>query len=164
MVYIQNNIQWHGKGMAILSGIFSSSLSSRWRAFSHELILEVFSLLTSNYKGIILISVNGLQTIPPLSKFKQPSWSVSGRSSPLTSSILQANLSAICSNGNMWHNPELEYFGLGKEGDLGEYFWETTLLAHNLWLEFALFLLCEMIYFDMNVTFNECTWVHIYIC
>lgn len=56
----------------------------------------------------------------------------------------------------MWQDPAFEHFALGKEKDLREYFCKTTLLAHNLWPRFALCPLCEMIYFDTNVTLNQC--------
>lgn len=51
--------------------------------FSLELILQALNLLTSDYKSIMLMSMNGLQTIPPLSKFKQISCPLSGRPSLL---------------------------------------------------------------------------------
>lgn len=56
----------------------------------------------------------------------------------------------------MWQDLAFEHFALGEEKDLREYFCKTTLLAHNLWPRFALCPLCEMIYFDMNVTLNQC--------
>lgn len=112
--------------------------------------------LTSNYKSIILTSMNGLQTIPPLSKLKQPPYSLSGGfppnkfhtvDKPSCHLLKWKHVARSCS----WT------LALGKERDLGETFWKTTLLAHILWLSITLGPLYEVFYFDMMPL-----WMNVY--
>lgn len=153
-----------GKTGHIFFGLLSWCLHSRSGTFSHELILKALNWLTSNYKGIMFTSMSGLQTISPLSKFKLPPWSLSARPSSLTSSTLLTNLAAICSNGNMWHNPTLEYFALGKERDLGGFFLflsfiESHFLAHSLWLDLAF----ALVWNDRLLWVCQFEWMHEFI-